>query len=53
MQETQEMWIGNWLQFSYLENSIPWAEETGRLQSKGFQSQTQLSDSVHTQYGRQ
>ena len=33
---------GNQIQCPYLE--IPWAEEPGKLQSMGLQSQTRLSD---------
>ena len=35
---------GNPLQYSCLEDSIPWTEEPGRLQSTGSQRQTQLSN---------
>ena len=32
------------IHFSILAWKIPWTEETGRLQSMGHKSQTQLSD---------
>ena len=55
MQETQEMWVLPLGQKEPLEEEmathssilawkIPWAEELGRLQSMGSQSQTRLSD---------
>ena len=34
--------------FSILAWKIPWTEETGRLQSMGLQSQTQLTDFTFT-----
>ena len=55
VQETQEMWVqsldwedpleeGMATFSSILAWRIPWTEEPGGLQSKGSQSQTQLSD---------
>ena len=55
MQETQEMWVrslgredpleeGTAAHSSMLAWRILWTEETGRLQSRGSQSQTRLRD---------
>ena len=43
-EDPQEKENGNPFQYSCLENSIPWTEEPGGLQSMGSQSPTRLSD---------
>ena len=58
MQETQEMWFQSLGQEDPVEEGmethsnilvwrIPWTEEPGKLQSTGWQSQTQLSMTEH------